>query len=162
MTATHLAAQQVAEVTDATGVAGSAWLLILFPVVGALILLLGGKATNAWGHLLGCATVVASFVYGLMLFFSSTGLPDDQRVQNLHLFDWIPVDQLQVEFGLRIDPGTPWLAERMDLGAIVASLYVYRLVQAQAAASPLGAFLSVLMDQGDPFGPAPAPEEVPA
>ncbi|HEV7646831.1 MAG TPA: NADH-quinone oxidoreductase subunit L [Actinophytocola sp.] len=84
--------------------AGSAWLLILFPVIGALVLLLGGKATNAWGHLLGCLTIVASFVYGVLLFISSTGLPDDQRVQNLKLFDWIPVSQLQVEFGLRIDP----------------------------------------------------------
>jgi NADH-quinone oxidoreductase subunit L len=99
-----LAAQQAAEVTQATGVAGSAWLLILFPVIGALVLLLGGKATNAWGHLLGCLTIVASFVYGVLLFISSTGLPDDQRVQNLKLFDWIPVSQLQVEFGLRIDP----------------------------------------------------------
>jgi len=99
-----LAAQQVAEVTEATGVAGSAWLLILFPVIGAAVLLLGGKATDAWGHLLGCLTIVASFVYGVMLFFSSTGLPEDQRVQNLKLFDWIPVSQLQVEFGLRIDP----------------------------------------------------------
>jgi NADH-quinone oxidoreductase subunit L len=104
VTATHLAAQQAAEVTEASGVAGSAWLLILFPVIGALVLLLGGKATNAWGHLLGCLTIVASFVYGVMLFFSSTGLPEDQRVQNLKLFDWIPVSQLQVEFGLRIDP----------------------------------------------------------
>jgi NADH-quinone oxidoreductase subunit L len=99
-----LVAQQAAEVTEATGVAGSAWLLILFPVIGAAVLLLGGKATNAWGHLLGCLTIVASFVYGVLLFISSTGLPDDQRVQNLKLFDWIPVGQLQVEFGLRVDP----------------------------------------------------------
>jgi NADH-quinone oxidoreductase subunit L len=91
-------------VTEATGLAGSAWLLILFPLAGALVLLLGGKATNAWGHLLGCLTVVASFVYGLMLFFSSTGMAESERVQNVSMFDWIPVAQLQVEFGLRIDP----------------------------------------------------------
>ncbi|OLF15334.1 NADH-quinone oxidoreductase subunit L [Actinophytocola xanthii] len=84
--------------------AGSAWLLILFPLVGAAVLLLGGRATNAWGHLLGCLTVLASFVYGAMLFFSSTGLEEGERVQNVSLFDWIPVEQLQVEFGLRIDP----------------------------------------------------------
>lgn len=105
MTATHLAAQQVAEVTEVSGgLAGSAWLLVLFPLAGAAVLLLGGKATNAWGHLLGTLTVVASFVYGLMLFFSSTGMAEGERVQNVSLFDWIPVEQLQVEFGLRIDP----------------------------------------------------------
>ncbi|WP_460397828.1 NADH-quinone oxidoreductase subunit L [Actinophytocola sediminis] len=101
MTGTHLAAQQV---TEATGLAGSAWLLILFPLAGAAVLLLGGKATNAWGHLLGTLTVVASFVYGLLLFFSSTGTAENERVQNVSMFDWIPVEQLQVEFGLRIDP----------------------------------------------------------
>jgi len=100
-----LAAQQVAEVTEASGgLAGSAWLLVLFPLAGAAVLLFGGKATNAWGHLLGTLTVVASFVYGLMLFFSSTGMAENERVQNVSLFDWIPVEQLQVEFGLRIDP----------------------------------------------------------
>ncbi|GAB3446184.1 NADH-quinone oxidoreductase subunit L [Actinophytocola sediminis] len=96
-----MAAQQV---TEATGLAGSAWLLILFPLAGAAVLLLGGKATNAWGHLLGTLTVVASFVYGLLLFFSSTGTAENERVQNVSMFDWIPVEQLQVEFGLRIDP----------------------------------------------------------
>ncbi|MGB3442147.1 MAG: NADH-quinone oxidoreductase subunit L [Actinophytocola sp.] len=84
--------------------AGSAWLLVAFPLIGAAVLLFGGKATNAWGHLLGCLTVIASFVYGVMLFFSSTGMAESERVQNVSMFDWIPVDQLQVEFGLRIDP----------------------------------------------------------
>jgi len=104
VTATHLAAQQVAEVTEATGLAGSAWLLVLFPVIGAVVLLLGGRRTDAWGHLLGCLTIVASFVYGLLLFFSSTGMAESERVQNVSMFDWIPVEQLQVEFGMRIDP----------------------------------------------------------
>jgi NADH-quinone oxidoreductase subunit L len=91
-------------VQEASGLAGNAWLLVLFPLAGAAVLLLGGKRTDAWGHLLGCLTVIGSFVYGVMLFFSSTGTPADERVQNVSLFDWIPVDQLQVEFGLRIDP----------------------------------------------------------
>jgi NADH-quinone oxidoreductase subunit L len=93
-----------AQVHEASGVAGSAWLLVLFPVIGAVVLLLGGKRTDAWGHLLGCLTVVASFVYGVMLFFSTTGMAATERVQNVSLFDWIPVADLQVEFGMRIDP----------------------------------------------------------
>ena len=101
MSSTFTVAQQVHE---ASGAAGGAWLLIAFPLLGAAVLLLGGKATNAWGHLLGCATVVVSFVYGVVLFISSTGLAEGQRVQNLHVFDWIPVGSLQVDIGLRIDP----------------------------------------------------------
>ncbi|MFL6122573.1 NADH-quinone oxidoreductase subunit L [Actinophytocola sp.] len=92
------------KVHEASGAAGGAWLLVAFPLIGAAVLLLGGKVTNAWGHLLGCATIIASFVYGVVLFFSSTGLPESERVQNLHVFDWIPVGNLQVDFGLRIDP----------------------------------------------------------
>ena len=103
MSSTFLLAE-AQKVHDASGAAGGAWLLIAFPLVGAAVLLLGGKASNAWGHLLGCATVVASFVYGVILFFSSTGLAESQRIQNLHVFDWIPVGDLQVEFGMRIDP----------------------------------------------------------
>ncbi|WP_417854001.1 proton-conducting transporter membrane subunit, partial [Actinoalloteichus caeruleus] len=80
------------------------WLLIALPLFGAAVLLLGGRRTNAWGHLLGCATVIAAFVYGLALFLSMTGMPADERVRELHLFDWIPVNALNVEFGLRIDP----------------------------------------------------------
>ncbi|WP_020668545.1 NADH-quinone oxidoreductase subunit L [Amycolatopsis nigrescens] len=82
----------------------SSWLLVAFPALGALILLVGGKRTNAWGHLLGCATVAASFVYGLVLFFSVTGKDAAERVADVKLFSWIPVDALQVDFGLRIDP----------------------------------------------------------
>jgi stearoyl-CoA desaturase (Delta-9 desaturase) len=33
----------------------------------ALILLAGGRRTDSWGHYLGCGTVIASFVYGLVL-----------------------------------------------------------------------------------------------
>jgi NADH-quinone oxidoreductase subunit L len=103
VSSTYLVAQ-AQEVHEATGLAGSAWLLVAFPLFGAAVLLLGGRATDAWGHLLGCLTVIASFVYGAMLFFSSTGMEESERVQNVSMFDWIPVDRLQVEFGLRIDP----------------------------------------------------------
>ena len=82
----------------------SSWLLVAFPALGALVLLLGGKRTNGWGHLLGCATVVASFVYGVALFFDTTGSAPADRVTDTKLFSWIPVDALQVDFGLRIDP----------------------------------------------------------
>lgn len=100
-TATLAAAQ---EVQQATGVAGAAWLLVLFPAVGALVLFVGGRRTDAWGHLLGCATVIASFVYAVILFFKTTGLEEGERVSEVSLFSWIPVGALQVDFGLRIDP----------------------------------------------------------
>nr|WP_184729026.1 NADH-quinone oxidoreductase subunit L [Saccharopolyspora phatthalungensis] len=83
----------------------NAWLLIAFPALGALILLVAGRRANGWGHILGCATVIASFVYGALLFGSLLGFPAESgRVRDLHLYSWIPVNALQVDFGLRIDP----------------------------------------------------------
>ena len=88
----------------ASGLATSAWLLLAFPAFGALVLLVGGRRTDGWGHLLGCVTVVAAFVWGLVMFIHQTGLPAAARVTNLHLYSWIPVNDLQVDFGLRLDP----------------------------------------------------------
>jgi NADH-quinone oxidoreductase subunit L len=76
----------------------ASWLLVAFPALGALVLLAGGRRTDAFGHWLGCATVVASFVYGLILFLGSDGKPEETTV-----FSWIPVGEMQIDFGLRID-----------------------------------------------------------
>lgn len=79
------------------------WLTIALPLAGAAILLLGGRATNAWGHLLGCATVVGSFACGVALFSHLIGQPADQRWVHERLFSWVPVGVLQVDFGLQLD-----------------------------------------------------------
>ncbi|WP_189210120.1 MULTISPECIES: NADH-quinone oxidoreductase subunit L [Actinokineospora] len=94
-----------AEVAPATGAASQAWLLLALPALGAAVLLLAGRRrAQGWGHLLGSATVLGAFVYGLVLFFESTGLSPDQRTQDLLLFEWIPVGSLDVDIALRIDP----------------------------------------------------------
>jgi NADH-quinone oxidoreductase subunit L len=80
-------------------VTASSWLLVAFPALGALVLLLGGKRTNSWGHLLGVATVALSFVYAVVLFFAADG----KATVDTKLFSWIPVGALQVDFGLRVD-----------------------------------------------------------
>jgi NADH-quinone oxidoreductase subunit L len=78
-------------------------LTIALPLAGAVILLLGGRATDAWGHLLGCATAIASFVCGTVLFAHLLGRPADDRVLNSSLFSWVEVGALKVDFGLRLD-----------------------------------------------------------
>ncbi|MGB8405568.1 MAG: NADH-quinone oxidoreductase subunit L [Mycobacterium sp.] len=80
------------------------WLLIALPLAGAAVLLLGGKATDRWGHLLGCATVAASFVLGVLLFVDLTGRAPADRGIDERLFSWVPVAELHVDFGLRVDP----------------------------------------------------------
>ncbi len=79
------------------------WLLVLLPLAGAAILLLGGRRTDPWGHLLGCAAAVASFGVGLALLSDMIGRSDDKRVMGQTLFSWIPVGGLHLDFGLQID-----------------------------------------------------------
>jgi NADH-quinone oxidoreductase subunit L len=79
------------------------WLLIALPLAGAIVLLLGGQRTNAWGHLLGCATAIASFVVGALSFADLLGRSAEDRTIHETLFSWVPVAQLQVDFGLQLD-----------------------------------------------------------
>ena len=79
------------------------WLTIALPLAGAVILLLGGRATDRWGHLLACAAVVASFFCCAALFAHLRGLPAGQRLVQHTLFSWVPVGVLKVDFGLQLD-----------------------------------------------------------
>jgi NADH-quinone oxidoreductase subunit L len=79
------------------------WLTIALPLAGSVVLLLGGRATDAWGHLLACVTVVGSFLCGAVLFIHLLGRPAEQRVVHETLFSWVPVGGLKVDFGLQLD-----------------------------------------------------------
>jgi NADH-quinone oxidoreductase subunit L len=79
------------------------WLLVALPATGAVILLLAGRRTDRWGHLLGCATAVASFGVGLTLLADMLGRPGDDRVIGQKLFSWVPVGGLHIDFGLQLD-----------------------------------------------------------
>ncbi|WP_427888490.1 NADH-quinone oxidoreductase subunit L [Kribbella sp. GL6] len=80
------------------------WLLVAVPALSAAILLLGGKATNAWGHLLGTLAPVISFAFGVVLFFQMQGKPDGERSATVRLFEWFSVGHIKVDFTLLIDP----------------------------------------------------------
>jgi NADH-quinone oxidoreductase subunit L len=79
------------------------WLTIALPLAGATILLLGGRRTNGWGHLLGTAASLGSFVVGAMLFTDMLGRDAEHRTVHEALFSWVPVAGLQVDFGLHLD-----------------------------------------------------------
>ncbi len=80
------------------------WLLVAVPALSAAILLLGGKATNAWGHLLGTLAPVISFAFGVVLFFQMRGQASEERSETVRLFEWFSVGQIKVDFTLLIDP----------------------------------------------------------
>jgi NADH-quinone oxidoreductase subunit L len=80
------------------------WLVLAIPALSAAVLLLAGRFSDAWGHLLGCLSVLASFVLGAIMFAEMLGLPEEQRTVSQTLFEWISAGSWQVEFGLTLDP----------------------------------------------------------
>src|SRR5436305_9062173 len=86
----------------ATGLLSASWLLIALPLAGAAVLLLGGRRTDRWGHLLGTGTVIAAFVLGLLCTVQLAGM--DQREVDLYLFTFIRTGGLDVQAGLLFDP----------------------------------------------------------
>ncbi len=104
MTTTLLAADSQLHTQAATGVGSAAWLLIAFPLAGAAILLLGGRRTDKWGHLLGVAMSLASFVVGVAVFAQMLGQPGDGRSRLVHLYQWISVGTFKADMNLLIDP----------------------------------------------------------
>jgi NADH-quinone oxidoreductase subunit L len=98
-----LTAEPAAQFAAASGVGRLAWLLFALPAFGAAVLFLAGRRANAWGHLLGCLTVLGSFGIGVVLFIQALGAGDAVGTE-LKVFSWIPAGSLNVDFGLRLDP----------------------------------------------------------
>src|SRR5689334_11310445 len=95
---------------SADGVFSLMWLVIALPLAGAVILLVGGaiapKALEKWGHLLGTALPVGSFVISVLMFLGLLDRADDERQVGQHLFTWFQVGHLDVGMDLLYDPLT--------------------------------------------------------
>ena len=90
--------------TASGGLQTGAWLLVALPLLGAGVLLVGGRRTDRWGHLLAVALSWAAFAWGALLFVDLLGMPAEERARDLHLFSWVPAGSFHVDAGLLIDP----------------------------------------------------------
>ena len=79
-------------------------LVVALPAFGAALLLLGGRRTDPFGHLLGTATVLGSFVCSLWLFISILGRDADDRQISMTLWTWFSTGDWPVQLGLLYDP----------------------------------------------------------
>ncbi|MEV7131064.1 NADH-quinone oxidoreductase subunit L [Streptomyces sp. NPDC093260] len=78
-------------------------LLIAAPLLGAAVLLVGGRRLDGVGHLLGTLLAAVSFGIGLVLFADLLGKGAEDRTLVQHLFSWIPVDGFQADVTFRLD-----------------------------------------------------------
>jgi NADH-quinone oxidoreductase subunit L len=86
------------ETVPADGLIAASWLIAL-PLAGAAVLLVGGRRTDRWGHLLGTGTVAAAFVLGLLCTLQLDG-----RRVGVELFTFVATGSLDVRAGLLFDP----------------------------------------------------------
>jgi NADH-quinone oxidoreductase subunit L len=91
-------------ITAASGISSVAWLLLLLPIAGAVVLLVGGRRLDRIGHYIGCATVILSFALGVAIFLSTTGSAAVDRIHSVQLFSWFSAGTLDVNLDLRLDP----------------------------------------------------------
>jgi NADH-quinone oxidoreductase subunit L len=98
------APEGAAAVLPATDTFGLTWLLIALPLAGAVVLLLGGRRTDKWGHLLATLLSWGSFVVGAVLFLALLDRSAGERAVRQNLYDWIDAGSFHVDFALRLDP----------------------------------------------------------
>jgi NADH-quinone oxidoreductase subunit L len=104
LSAAHVGQLVSAEaIQPASGVTSLAWLLVALPLLGAAILLFGGRRTNRFGPALATGLSWASFGLAAVIFLSMLGRSGEQRAENLFLFRWIPAGSFQVDAGMLID-----------------------------------------------------------
>ena len=77
--------------------------LIALPLAGSAILLLSGRRSDKWGHLLATALSASSFFVGLYQLSLMLSRSNGQRPVSQKLFEWISVGTFNIDAGLMLD-----------------------------------------------------------
>ncbi|MCX5146102.1 NADH-quinone oxidoreductase subunit L [Streptomyces sp. NPDC048550] len=78
-------------------------LLIAAPLLGAAVLLCGGRRLDKAGHWLGTLLAAASFGIGVVLFADLLGRGAEDRTLYEKLYTWIPVEGFQADVAFQLD-----------------------------------------------------------
>ncbi|MER5885744.1 NADH-quinone oxidoreductase subunit L [Streptomyces sp. NPDC001941] len=78
-------------------------LLVAAPLLGAAVLLCGGRRLDRVGHWLGTLLAAVSFGIGVVLFIDMLGKGAEDRSLHQHLFSWIPVGGFKADVAFQLD-----------------------------------------------------------
>ncbi|MFF9074004.1 NADH-quinone oxidoreductase subunit L [Streptomyces sp. NPDC014735] len=78
-------------------------LLVAAPLLGAAVLLCGGRRLDRSGHWIGTLLAAVSFVIGAVLFTDMLGRAVDERALHQKLFSWIPVEGFRADVAFQLD-----------------------------------------------------------
>ncbi len=101
---TALAAAGAVGTQAASGALTLTWLLIGLPLLGAAVLLLGGRRADPVGHVVGTVASWGAFVVAAVLFVTLLGRDGEDRSVDQHLFSWISAGTFKLDAGLLLDP----------------------------------------------------------
>ena len=103
-----------------------AWLLPVFPLVGALLLIVFGRRIGEPGAgWLASIMTIASFVVTVGVYFDLLSRPAEERHEVITLFSWIPVGSLTIDAALLIDPLSVTMA--LFITGIGALIHLYAI-----------------------------------
>ncbi len=101
-----------------------AWLVFVFPALGALINLFAGARLGERGiHAVASGAVVLSFLVSAGMFFGLSGLDEHHRSVTVHLWDWITVGSFRAPAAILIDPLSVTMA--LVVTGVGALIHIY-------------------------------------
>ncbi|MGW7453026.1 NADH-quinone oxidoreductase subunit L [Streptomyces sp. NPDC054787] len=78
-------------------------LLVAAPLLGAAVLLCGGRRLDKSGHWIGTVLAAVSFGIGAVLFADMLGRGAEDRTLHQRLFSWVPVEGFQADIAFQLD-----------------------------------------------------------
>lgn len=78
-------------------------LLVAAPLLGAAVLLCGGRRLDRFGHWIGTLLALVSFLVGAVLFTDMLGKGAEDRAAHQHLFTWVPVEGFHADVAFQLD-----------------------------------------------------------
>src|SRR5665213_4589417 len=104
------------------------WMIPLFPLAGAaLMLLIGRKLPNAGVNVICVGSVFLAMCYAFGAIWQLVSRPVSERVVSYALFDWVPAGIMHTSSGRVMDFHVPW-GVLMDPLTAVMLLVVLSLI----------------------------------
>ena len=120
-------------------------LLVAVPLASAALLLLLGRRSDRWGHWLGVLASASAFAVAAYLLVDLLGRPSDERVLDLHLFDWISAGRFDLAAGLRVDPLSLTFVLLVTFVGTLIHLYSVAYMEHDAARRRFFAYLNLFI-----------------
>ncbi|MEM9745594.1 MAG: hypothetical protein AAF945_02790, partial [Actinomycetota bacterium] len=108
------------------------WLIPAFPLLGFLIILVGGRRLGEpAAGLLATAMVGLSFVVSAAIYFDLLGMDESERSHTETLFSWVPVGDLSIDMAFLVDPLSITMC--LFVTGVGALIHLYSILPHRAA-----------------------------